>query len=53
MHGVRILVLVFAEVVYGVDGVFLEIRKRPEKLCDVHRVQAFERSMGRMGSLIA
>ena len=49
VHGVNILVLVFAEVVYGIDGVFLEIRERLEELCDVYRGQAFERCMGRMG----
>ena len=49
MHGVNILVLVFTEVVYGIDGVFLEIRERLEELCDVYRRQTFERCMGRMG----
>jgi hypothetical protein len=30
-----ILILVFAEVIYGVNSLFLEIRKRPEKLDNV------------------
>lgn len=30
-----ILVLVFAEVVYSVNSLFLEIRKRPEKLDNI------------------
>ena len=46
-----ISILVFAEVVYCVDGVFLEIRERFEKLCNVHGSQAFEGRMGRMGKL--
>jgi hypothetical protein len=30
-----ILILVFAEVIYSVNGLFLEIRKRPEKLDNI------------------
>jgi hypothetical protein len=45
---VDISILVFAEVVYRVDGVFLEIRERFEKLCNVYGSQAFEGHMGRM-----
>jgi len=30
-----ILILVFAEVIYSVDSLFFEIRKRPEKLDDI------------------
>jgi len=57
-HGANILVIVFAMVVYSVDGVFFEIRerlkrKRLKKLCSVHRGQAFERRMGKWECLIA
>jgi hypothetical protein len=35
VHDTDILILVFAEVVYGIDSLFLEIRKRNEKLHNV------------------
>ncbi len=31
----NILILVFAEVIYSVNGLFLEIRERPEKLDNI------------------
>jgi len=35
VHNTHILILVFAEVIYSVDSLFLEIRKRPEKLDNI------------------
>jgi hypothetical protein len=35
VHDTDILILVFAEVVYGVDSLFFEIRECPEKLHDI------------------
>jgi hypothetical protein len=34
-HNTYILILVFAEVIYSVNGLFLEIRKRPKKLDNI------------------
>jgi hypothetical protein len=35
VHVTDILILVFAEVVYGIDSLFFEIRERLEKLHNV------------------
>lgn len=44
-------VLVFTEVIHGINSVFLEIRERFEKLGDIDCRHEFERRMGGMGQL--
>ena len=35
IHNTHILILVFAKVIYSINSLFLEIRKRPEKLDNI------------------